>query len=279
MARHLPESRRDVDTLRARFESLRSILPEERDAADILRQVHALALEFNLTVRGFRPQAATVRHLYAEWPIGLELEGTYHTLGEFLDRLSKFPRIINITDLVIRAKQAPLNDATVDIACTATTFVLLDGTTGATSPPQASPAAASFQTPATSPEDLPTEVQGGHGANYSYRPDGRRDPFVSLVSRGADGRIPRAGGVRPDGLIGVLVNEVVVRGLVQSRGTWIAIVESANGRAYSIRSGDRLMDGTVLTITKDAVVLLQHDTDLSLSRQREVRKYLRPEVH
>ena len=129
-ARKLPEFRKAVADLRARLESLRPILPEEKDAADLLRRVHTLAVQSNLTIRGFRPQATNTRQIHAEWPISLQLEGTYHNLGAFLDRVSKFPRIINVSALTIRGKQKPEPNATVEITCTATTFVLLDTPAG-----------------------------------------------------------------------------------------------------------------------------------------------------
>ena len=129
-ARKLPEFRKEVADLRARLESLRPILPEEKDAADLLRRVHTLAVQSNLTIRGFRPQATNTRQIHAEWPISLQLEGTYHNLGAFLDRVSKFPRIINVSALTIRGKQKPEPNATVEITCTATTFVLLDTPAG-----------------------------------------------------------------------------------------------------------------------------------------------------
>ena len=88
-------------------------------------------MQSNLTIRGFRPQATSTRQIHAEWPISLELEGTYHNLGAFLDRVSKFPRIINVSALVIRGKPEPQPNATVEITCTATTFVLLDTPSGA----------------------------------------------------------------------------------------------------------------------------------------------------
>jgi hypothetical protein len=72
------------------------------------------------------------------------------------------------------------------------------------------------------------------------------------------------------------VDEVVVKGIVQSRGGWMAMIGSTSGKTYSIRPGDRLMDGNVRTITPQAVVLMQQVNDpLSLEKQREVRKYLR----
>ena len=135
-ARQLPEFRKDVSELRARLESLRPILPEEKDAADLLRRVHTLAVESNLTIRGFKPQAITTRELHAEWPISLEIEGTYHNLGMFLDRVSKFPRIINVSGLAIAGREGQPANQTIAVSCTATTFVLLDPAAQAAATPK-----------------------------------------------------------------------------------------------------------------------------------------------
>jgi Tfp pilus assembly protein PilP len=116
-------------------------------------------------------------------------------------------------------------------------------------------------------------------SNYSYEPEERRDPFLSLVNRGGDARPAADRGVRPDGLPGILVDEVVVRGILQTKGGWIAMIGLPSGRTHTVRPGDRLMDGNVRTITAQAVVLMQEVNDpLSLEKQREVRKFLRGEV-
>jgi len=127
-ARQLPEFRKEVSDLQSRLEALRPILPEEKDAADLLRRVHTLAVQSNLTIRGFKPQAITTRELHAEWPIALELEGTYHNLGLFLDRVSKFPRIINVGALSIQGRSDKDSSVagTIGVTCTATTFVLIE---------------------------------------------------------------------------------------------------------------------------------------------------------
>jgi len=126
MARQLPEFRKEIGTLEARLESLKPILPDERDVGDLLRRVQTLAVQSNLKVNGFRPQAITTREMHAEWPIALQLEGNYHNLGLFLDRVSKFPRIINIGSMVLAAKENPTPQASMTINATATTFVLVD---------------------------------------------------------------------------------------------------------------------------------------------------------
>ena len=127
-ARQLPEFRSQVSGLQSQLDRLRVVLPEERDVSDLLRRVQAMATQSNLTIQGFSPQAITTRELHAEWPIGLQLEGTYHDLGTFLERVSTFPRIINVTGLTIRTRpdNAPAGQATVIADCTATTFVLIE---------------------------------------------------------------------------------------------------------------------------------------------------------
>ena len=139
IARQLPQFRKDVAELQARLDSLRPILPNEKDAADLLRRVHTLAVQSNLTIRGFTPQKITTRTLHAEWPISLELEGTYHNLGMFLDRVSKVPRIIKVSGLQIDSRAQPQPNATIAVKCTATTFVLLE--TAAVTAPRAGVAA------------------------------------------------------------------------------------------------------------------------------------------
>src|SRR5687767_4372185 len=132
-ARRLPEFRRELANLEAQLERLRPVLPEERDVADLLRRVQAMATQSNLTILGFTPRAVATRQLHAEWPIGLQLEGTYHDLGAFLERVSKFPRIINVSGISIKAREEnAAGSATITTECTATTFVLIDP---ATAPP------------------------------------------------------------------------------------------------------------------------------------------------
>ena len=102
--------------------------------ADLLRRVQATATQSNLTILGFTPQAVATRELHVEWPIGLQLEGTYHDLGAFLERISNFPRIINVGEITILASGDAANTGTITAQCVATTFVLLDPQTPSTEP-------------------------------------------------------------------------------------------------------------------------------------------------
>lgn len=113
--------------------------------------------------------------------------------------------------------------------------------------------------------------------NFQYNPEGRRDPFVDLVNRGSDTtRGNNLSAKRPEGVAGLETNALTVRGTMQSRGAWLAMVAGPDGKVYTVRAGDRLFDGVIRAITAEAVVILQEVNDpLSLEKQREVRKFLR----
>ena len=138
------------------------------------------------------------------------------------------------------------------------------------------------QPPAGSPPPqgtgAPAKPQGAEGgAGYSYDPAGRRDPFVSLTARG--GELPVAG-ARPSGVPGLLIGEVTVKGIFKSpKGGFLALLQAPDGRTYIVKQGDKLFDGSIKALTPDAVVFSQDVNDpLSLVKQREVRKSIRPEA-
>lgn len=125
-AQKLPEFRAQVGDLESRLESLSAVLPEEKDAADLLRRMQTVAAQSNLTIKGFKPSPVVMKQLHAEWPITLELDGTYHNLAVFFDRVGKFTRIVNISNLTVEGKNAPSSTSTISATCVATTFVLLE---------------------------------------------------------------------------------------------------------------------------------------------------------
>jgi Tfp pilus assembly protein PilP len=114
--------------------------------------------------------------------------------------------------------------------------------------------------------------------NFEYAPQGRRDPFLSLVNRGKDQSQQNGGAAakRAEGVPGMLTGELTVRGIMQTRGAWVAMVSGPDGKVYTVRAGDKLADGVIRQVTATSVVILQEVNDpLSLEKQREVRKFLR----
>jgi type IV pilus assembly protein PilO len=129
-AHRLPEFEAQVNELEQRLQTLQAMLPDQKDVADILRRLQGLATESNLSIQRFTPQPSVQQAMYAEVPFKIQAEGTYHNLGAFLDRISRFPRIINITNINIKARPKPEPNATIVAECVATTFVSQDAGRG-----------------------------------------------------------------------------------------------------------------------------------------------------
>lgn len=123
-ARRLPEFQGQVTDLEHRLETLRNVLPEQKDVADTLRRLQGLATQSNLTLLRFTPTPQKAQPLYTEVPYQLIADGSYHNLALFFDRVSKFPRIINVSDISIAAKPAQNPNSTITTTLIATTFVL-----------------------------------------------------------------------------------------------------------------------------------------------------------
>lgn len=134
--------------------------------------------------------------------------------------------------------------------------------------PKPAAAAQGAATPAPPPpESFPTI-----DPSYVYEPAGRRDPFISLVGRGNDANPT----VRPPGLSGLLIGEVTVKGVLRDRTGFFALLHAPDKKTYTVRVGDKLLDGTVKSINQDRVIFSQDVNDpLSLVKQREVPKPVR----
>jgi type IV pilus assembly protein PilO len=126
-AKQLPQFQAQVNELEARLESLRQVLPEQKDVADTLRRIQGLATRSNLAIQRFQPGKVVQQKMYAEIPYKLQAEGTYHNLGAFFDQISRFPRIINVSEISIKTKSPAEPGRTITAECVATTFVLQEG--------------------------------------------------------------------------------------------------------------------------------------------------------
>ena len=133
-ANRLPEFQREVQALEARLELLKRILPPEKEMPDLMRRIQYLAAQSSLRVVKFNPAPPRQAEFYQEIPINLDLEGSYHNFGGFLDRISRMSRLINIGEIKIKANSQPTINNTIGVSATATTYVYQDAP-----PPTAGP--------------------------------------------------------------------------------------------------------------------------------------------
>jgi type IV pilus assembly protein PilO len=136
--KELEKIKQDAIDLQAKLDMLKMILPLEKETDQIFRSVQELATGSGLTVTRVAPRPTIDHDVYTEYPIDLDVTGTYHNVGMFLDRIRQLPRIVNIAGLRLQSKASQGDAAflsSVAAAYTATTFVYKDEPIALTAPP------------------------------------------------------------------------------------------------------------------------------------------------
>jgi type IV pilus assembly protein PilO len=120
----LPKFREEVHQLEMELDKLLRILPARRNTPDLLRRIRSLAEQGDFALRRFTPGQLSDKEFFSEWPIAVSVEGGYHNLALFFDRISRFSRIINIEDLNISSlTTGPKGTHTLAASFNAKTFV------------------------------------------------------------------------------------------------------------------------------------------------------------
>jgi type IV pilus assembly protein PilO len=122
----LPDFQREVSVLEMKLETLKRILPPEKETPDLVRKLQNLAAESQLRIKQFNPGSMVSRDFYQEFPINLEVDGTYHNLASFFDRMSRLTRVVNAAGLRIAAKTDQTPSLSITAQCTATTYVYVE---------------------------------------------------------------------------------------------------------------------------------------------------------
>jgi len=121
----LPEFEQEIANLKEKLGDVQQILPTNKETGDLLAWIKNLGDQSNLDLKSFSPAGLRPVEFYKEFPIEMDVVGRYHDLGIFLDRVSKYSRIINVDNLRINAVQGDPNK-TIRATFTATTFVYDD---------------------------------------------------------------------------------------------------------------------------------------------------------
>lgn len=121
----LPQFREEVRRLELELDKLLRILPARRNTEGLLRQLRALTEQGDFDLTRFAPGNLQEREFFYEWPIQINLNGSYHNLALLFDRVGRFSRIINIDKLVISATKG--GRYSINASFVARTFVYRDG--------------------------------------------------------------------------------------------------------------------------------------------------------
>lgn len=123
VAMRLPAVEREVRALEFSLKETEAVIPAEKDPQEVLRSLHQVASESQLDLASFSPKPIVAKAQYTEWPIQLGLEGSYHDLGHFFDRVATMSRLMSVSDLQLKTKTKSNGRGSITASFLATTFV------------------------------------------------------------------------------------------------------------------------------------------------------------
>ncbi len=121
----------ELKRLESQLESLKKILPSTEEIADLYSRIQQEGTELGLSIALFKPGNHVPKEFYDEWPISMTLNGNYHILAKFFERIGKLYRIINVNDFTVKslASRTASPSTTIQATCVATTFIYKEGST------------------------------------------------------------------------------------------------------------------------------------------------------
>tara|TARA_Y100001968_G_scaffold331685_1_gene387201 strand:+ start:282 stop:893 length:612 start_codon:yes stop_codon:yes gene_type:complete len=100
-------------------------LPNSREIPELVRRISSIGKKIGLQFLLFKPMPEIVRDFYAEVPIKLKVEGSFHEVATFFDRVGKLNRIVNVKDITISDPEERSGKVILTIEGTAVTYRFL----------------------------------------------------------------------------------------------------------------------------------------------------------
>src|SRR5262249_37493228 len=76
--RKLAQFREEVKRLELELAKLLQILPSKRNTEELIKRIETLTRRGDFTLPRFNPGEFVQKEFYAEWPIDVQIQGTYH---------------------------------------------------------------------------------------------------------------------------------------------------------------------------------------------------------
>lgn len=124
-AAQMPERQKEVDQLDKQLKLALTRLPDEKEIPELLSSISNLGRDSGLDILVFRQMPEGYQEFYAEVPVEMQVRGGYHQVAQFLDRVGKLDRIVNVSNIVVKSPKVIDEDLMLDASSRVTTFRFL----------------------------------------------------------------------------------------------------------------------------------------------------------
>ncbi|MDP2992924.1 MAG: type 4a pilus biogenesis protein PilO [Deltaproteobacteria bacterium] len=129
-AANLAQFKAELEVTKAQFQQALLLLPDKKEIPSLLTNISSLGNEAGLEFILFKPKEETPKDFYAEIPVEIIVEGPYHNVAVFFDKVSKLPRIVNISNVSMTDPKKAHGTMMVKTSCLATTYRFAEGEPG-----------------------------------------------------------------------------------------------------------------------------------------------------
>lgn len=103
IAKELGKHRAEMQAVEEQFKAAALLLPEQQEIPSLLTNISGQGTNSGLEFLSFQPKGEVPKEFYAEIPVDIAVSGPYHSVGVFLDKISKLPRIVSVVNLSMGA--------------------------------------------------------------------------------------------------------------------------------------------------------------------------------
>jgi type IV pilus assembly protein PilO len=102
----LADLERQIASLKQQLEIQKKIVPDAKEADTFITIMQEAAAAAGIEVRRFTARGVNTRDFYAEVPFEIEVDGTFYSMLNFFERVSRLERIVNISNLQLASVSA-----------------------------------------------------------------------------------------------------------------------------------------------------------------------------
>jgi type IV pilus assembly protein PilO len=122
VSNNLAEFEQEVAGLERELTAALKQLPNRKQFEDLLQDISTAGKKVGVSIKSIQRKPEVPRGFYIEVPFALELEGRYHAVAMFFERVAKLSRIVNIGSLNVTVASTTTRDTIIKVQGTATTF-------------------------------------------------------------------------------------------------------------------------------------------------------------
>ena len=122
-ARDLKKFQEKMKQAEARFRLAKKSLPEKEEIPSLLSSISQSGQDSGLEFILFQPRGERQKDFYAEIPVNIRVNGDYHNVAVFFDKVARLSRVVNIQNIKMNPTKGGKSLTT---NCTAVTYKFID---------------------------------------------------------------------------------------------------------------------------------------------------------